>query len=210
MKHKRSCAAAANAVSVAMLLVAWCGAGPGLGYDAILSWDHSVDPTVIGYRVYQGLASGVYDVFIDVGYVTSLPLTGLEYDVTYYFAASSLGLDAFGQPAEGPLSAELAHLTLTPGLVDSTPPSVELISPVDGAILARRQTIELRAEASDDVAVVEVRFSVDEARQCTVPLPPYTCAWRTPSRRGRTYVLEVEALDAAGNRSSDAITVQVR
>jgi hypothetical protein len=54
-----------------------------------LAWDASIDQSVTGYRVYIGLAPGVYDTSIDVGTATTYTVTGLEAGRLYYFAATA-------------------------------------------------------------------------------------------------------------------------
>ncbi len=52
----------------------------------------------IGYRVLRGEATREYDVREDIGLVTAHTFTGLEPDVTYYKAVSSLTLPTSGSP----------------------------------------------------------------------------------------------------------------
>ena len=58
-----------------------------------LAWNPSV-ANVSGYKIYYGVASGVYTNSIDVGNVTNATITGLVPFTTYFFAAKSY--DAFG------------------------------------------------------------------------------------------------------------------
>ena len=59
-----------------------------------LVWNPSIDSNVAGYKIYYGVASGVYTNSIDVGNVTNATITGLVPFTTYFFAAKSY--DAFG------------------------------------------------------------------------------------------------------------------
>src|SRR6516165_5355750 len=54
-----------------------------------LAWDPSTDPTVVGYDVYYGGASGVYTNMIDVGTNTTVTISNLVPGATYYFAATT-------------------------------------------------------------------------------------------------------------------------
>lgn len=54
-----------------------------------LTWNPSIDPTVVGYKIHYGAASQVYTNSIDVGNVTNYTITGLADATTYYFAATS-------------------------------------------------------------------------------------------------------------------------
>ena len=54
-----------------------------------LSWAANVDDTV-GYRVYYGIASGVYGNSENVGNTTGAIVAGLTNGTTYYFAVTAL------------------------------------------------------------------------------------------------------------------------
>lgn len=54
-----------------------------------LTWNPSVDPTVTGYRLYYGPASGQYTNSIAVGNATVCTVTGLVNGTTYYFTTTA-------------------------------------------------------------------------------------------------------------------------
>lgn len=54
-----------------------------------LSWDASSDPSLGGYKLYYGAASGIYSGNIDVGNQTSYTLAGLTEGQTYYLVATA-------------------------------------------------------------------------------------------------------------------------
>ncbi len=56
--------------------------------SATLVWDKSADPSVVGYKFYQGTASHVYGTPVDVGPATTYTVTGLLSGHTYYFAVT--------------------------------------------------------------------------------------------------------------------------
>ena len=59
--------------------------------EVTLKWDVPDPPAEpIGYRIYQGLASGVYDKHADAGTQMTWTMQGLEPGKTYYFAATAL------------------------------------------------------------------------------------------------------------------------
>ena len=72
-----------------------------------LTWDPSIDPTVVGYKIHYGVASHVYTNSIDVGNVTNYTITGLADGTTYYFSATSY--DILG--VESDLSNEIEVTT---------------------------------------------------------------------------------------------------
>jgi hypothetical protein len=54
-----------------------------------LAWSPSIDPGVVGYKIYWWPAAGGATNSVDVGNVTKTTITGLTEDTTYYFAATS-------------------------------------------------------------------------------------------------------------------------
>lgn len=71
-----------------LLLVPLCAAA-----DITLEWDASPTPSVTGYKIHYGLASGVYDAWVNVGNVLTHTITGLDEGKTYYFVASAYNPD---------------------------------------------------------------------------------------------------------------------
>ena len=60
--------------------------------QATLAWDANTEPTLGGYQLYYGQASGNYTANVDVGKQTSYTLTGLTDGKTYYFAAKAYNI----------------------------------------------------------------------------------------------------------------------
>ena len=64
---------------------------PATGFSAQmkLAWDASTGPDVGGYKVYYGTATRSYVAPIDVGNITTYPLTGLTEGMTYFVAVKT-------------------------------------------------------------------------------------------------------------------------
>jgi fibronectin type 3 domain-containing protein len=54
-----------------------------------LEWNASAGADITGYKIYYGTSGGDYDTDIDVGNYTSVTITGLDENQTYYFAATA-------------------------------------------------------------------------------------------------------------------------
>jgi hypothetical protein len=87
-----------------------------------LNWNPNTDPSVAGYNVYYGSASGSYTNVINVGNTTSTVIDGLVEGQTYYFAVTAYTFDGI----ESDFSNEYVYivpgrLTLTKGATPSSP-----------------------------------------------------------------------------------------
>ena len=57
--------------------------------EVTLAWDPNPEPSVQGYRVYFGKASGFYTNVFDAGNRTECVITGLDAGTTYFFACTA-------------------------------------------------------------------------------------------------------------------------
>lgn len=92
-------------------------------------------------------------------------------------------------------------------LPDSQKPVVKLTAPANGSTVTYGKTVNVTADASDNIAVAKVEFKVNGSLRCTVTAPPYTCPWTVWSAHGSTNTIRATAYDAAGNSASDVVTV---
>lgn len=103
------------------------------------------------------------------------------------------------------MGAVTKSVTVTVASVsDTTPPTVSLTSPLNGATVTRKSTVTLSATAADEMGVTKVEFWVNGALLCTDTAAPYTCAWKVPNAANKTYILQAKASDAAGNLGTSA------
>jgi len=90
-------------------------------------------------------------------------------------------------------------------VVDVTAPTVSITSPANGATVTG--TIDVTADASDDVGVAGVQFMLDGS-----PLgaedtsAPYSTSW-DPSGLSGPHFLTASARDAAGNRTTSSVVM---
>ncbi len=94
---------------------------------------------------------------------------------------------------------------------DTTPPTVSMTAPANGAKLT--DTVTVSANATDNVAVAAVQFQLDGTNlggAVTGPGPVYSISWDTSSAANGSHVLTAIASDAAGNKTtSGSISVTV-
>jgi hypothetical protein len=98
--------------------------------------------------------------------------------------------------------------TKTPSPSDTTPPTVSITSPAAGATLSG--TVNLTANASDDVAVASVQFKVDGGNVgALVTSAPYTVSFNTKTLSDGNHTITAVAADTSGNTATSA-GVQVK
>src|SRR5437764_14838657 len=93
------------------------------------------------------------------------------------------------------------------GKTDNTPPTITITSPGNAASVSG--TIDVLATATDNVGVKSVALSVDGATVATSTTSPFTNSWNSGTAVNGTHTLTVTASDAAGNKSSSSIQVNV-
>jgi hypothetical protein len=92
--------------------------------------------------------------------------------------------------------------------VDTTPPTINITSPVSGATVSGSQSVV--AEASDNVGVTQVKFYLDNTLIQSFTATPYSYIWNTTNVANGSHTLKAEAFDAAGNSSHASVTVNVQ
>jgi hypothetical protein len=91
---------------------------------------------------------------------------------------------------------------------DTTPPTVAMSAPANGATVSG--TITVSATASDNVGVVGVQFLLDGANLGTEDTAsPYSVSWNTTTAGNGSHTLSARARDAAGNTAIASVTVTV-
>jgi hypothetical protein len=120
-----------------------------------------------------------------------------------------LGLPFIGNTAQAPSLLSFFNGGGTPPPADTTPPTVSLTAPVNGANLTGSVTVS--ANASDNVAVTGVQFKFNgSALQSEDTTAPYSISWDTTTVANGTYTLTATARDAAGNSTtSSGVSVTV-
>jgi thermitase len=134
---------------------------------------------------------------------TAAPYT-FSFDTTR-FANGSYTLRAVAADATGNTASAQINLSIY-NTADTTPPTIRITSPVDGARV--NGTISVAVATSDDRAVVRVELYVDGRLTATSTSAPFTTQWNASKAPRGAHTLQCKAYDAAGNVGiSQSITV---
>jgi serine protease AprX len=107
----------------------------------------------------------------------------------------------------GPQPFALAVAGLAAGGPTDAPPSVGITNPPDGANVSG--AIDVTADASDDVGVVQVEFLVDGSSIGVDTTPPWAISWNTATVADGPHVVRAVVTDTAGQTGEDAVSVTV-
>jgi hypothetical protein len=169
---------------------------------ATLSWTGSTDNSgAITYNVHRSTTSGFTPASTNrVGQTGATTYVDSAAAGTYFYRVAAQ--DSAGNVSS---SSNEAAVTIQP---DLTPPSVQLISPSNGANLLG--IVNISANASDTVAVAGVQFKLGNlALGSELSSIPYSLNWDTTTVANGQYILSAVARDSSGNSSVSSININV-
>ena len=91
--------------------------------------------------------------------------------------------------------------------IDTTAPTVSILSPTEGSTVSRTVTINIAAEDNVDIALV--KCYVDGALKGTTTASTLSCSWNTRKAASGTHTLRADAEDTSGLTASTQLQVQV-
>jgi len=86
----------------------------------------------------------------------------------------------------------------------TTPPSVSMTNPIAGALQISTVTIEAAVTQGTN-PIAHVDFLINGTVKCSDTGAPYTCIWKMPGAPGKSYQLQVQAYDTAGQTGMSSI-----
>jgi hypothetical protein len=169
---------------------------------ATLTWTAASDDSGVAlYNVHRSTASGFApSASTKVGQSTTTQFTDSVNAGTYFYLVTAQDVAA---NVSAPSNEALAIV-----LADTTAPIVAITSPGDLSTVSGSTAIA--ATASDDVAIAGVQFQLDGAALGAERVtPPYSMTWNTATTSNGPHTVGAIARDAAGNRATSTINVNV-
>ena len=114
--------------------------------------------------------------------------------------------DTSGNRSSTTILVNVSNAASTP-VADTTAPIISALTPVDASVIAGSVTVS--ADVSDNVAVDNVIFLVDQVQQSVVGVAPYEWVWDSTMVADGSHQLTITAIDASGNRASRNVMVTV-
>jgi YD repeat-containing protein len=91
---------------------------------------------------------------------------------------------------------------------DTIKPAISIVLPAVNSIV--KDIIEITVEATDNIGVIKVEFSIDGTLTFTDVLAPYKWQWNTTGVSDGNHTITAKAYDPAGNLKEDSRTVKVQ
>jgi hypothetical protein len=149
----------------------------GFAASVTLGWDASTDPSVSGYRVYYGGASGAYTNTVSVGNTTTGTVPGLLEGRTYYFAATATNSSGL----ESDFSTEISYLVPVP--LTNQPPTLNTLANMTINESAGLQTVNLSGITTGDSNGSQI-LSVTAVSSNQTLIPNPTVSYSNPNTTG--------------------------
>jgi hypothetical protein len=129
-------------------------------------------------------------------------------DITYTDGNPGVGFDHNGPSWEDDTFGFASFTATDDQPPDLQPPIVTLIAPTDGTTVSN--SVQIMADATDNVAVAGVQFQVDGANVGQeVLMGPYSTIWDTALSRNGVHTLQAIARDWVGNTATSTVEVTV-
>ncbi|MGB6496515.1 MAG: Ig-like domain-containing protein, partial [Candidatus Acidiferrum sp.] len=172
------------------------------GTTATIAWTTDVASTSqVNYGTTTSYGSTTT---LNVSLVTAhvVAITGLTASTTYHYRVLSTN-------SSGVQSTSGDNTFTTSAAVDTTPPTISLTAPANGATASG--TVTVSATASDNVGVASVQFLLDgSSLGSPITQTPYSMSWDTTSASNGSHTIGATAKDAAGNvGTATSVTVTV-
>jgi hypothetical protein len=126
------------------------------------------------------------------------------WDTTKY-ANGSYNLVAYAYDTSGNIGTS-SQITVSVGNASSTSPTVNVVSPANGATVGKR--VNISATASDSVGISQIQILVDGTLKSSFSsASTLSWTWNTTNVTRGAHTITAKACDAVGNVGTSSITV---
>ena len=154
--------------------------------------------------------SGLVGVEFRVDGATVANDTTAPYSTVWNAAAATPGPHTVVALAtDGAGNSSSASVQVTVVVPDTTPPTVSITSPANGATVTGIVPIAATAADTGGSGLARVEFRIDGALRTADTSAPYTDSWDASVASPGTHVIAATAVDGAGNSTSSSIQVTV-
>jgi hypothetical protein len=182
------------------------------GPQVNLQWNLSDDATVFGYKVERSLdpLSGYSEIYTADRSATSFADQDVVAGQAYYYKVRSYKNSTYSTYSNVAFADIPVDVPQEP--VDTAPPSVSLVNPTDNASFTAEQTVNLSAEAIDDIGVDRVDFFCDDILVGSDASAPYSYGWVISQADNGQRSLKAKAYDKTGKEGvsvTKAVSVDI-
>jgi len=94
--------------------------------------------------------------------------------------------------------------TPPPPPAGTTPPTVSITNPIGGVLQVGTITIQASVTQGTN-PIARIDFLVNGSVKCSDTAAPYICSWKMPGAPGKSYQLQAQAYDTAGQAGVSSI-----
>ena len=172
-----------------------------------LAWDPSTDPSVVGYRLYQGTESQVYTNVLNMNDSVSALIGGLVPGVTYYFAVTAYDETGLESAFSGEISYTVPTSSVIPPAAGPTMGMTRNLfnqTMLSGVAPAGVYAVLASQDLTSWSAIATISTTIEGHFQFTDPAGP-----TTPFRFYRLQQISTQPTAATANSGSTALPKSV-
>lgn len=203
-------AAAAVAATMAATLITADTASPVVSVDTPLGASSVSGLVTVGVTATDNVGVSRVELRVNGALLatdTSAPYTFSFDSAVLRNGTVSLVATAYDAAGNAGISPTVSLSVVNTLLADTTPPTVSITNPANGSSVSGQQTVQVSAADNAGAAGIQQTLYVDGVKVATATGGSLSFKWNTQRLSSGSHTLQAVARDAAGNSSSQIITV---
>lgn len=203
-------AAAAVAATMAATLITADTASPVVSIDTPLGASSVSGLVTVGVTATDNVSVSRVELRVNGALLatdTSAPYTFSFDSAVLRNGTVSLVATAYDAAGNAGISPTVSLSVVNTLLADTTPPTVSITNPANGSSVSGQQTVQVSAADNAGAAGIQQTLYVDGVKVATTTGGSLSFKWNTQRLSSGSHTLQAVARDAAGNSSSQIITV---